>query len=326
MTRLRARRDGARALRRADAARNGRSSSPGSRRHLYDLVRDYPGRSGKGSARRCCWPPARRSAASLRDGLGPAVALELLHNAFLIHDDIEDDSERGGASRRCTSCTGARSPSTPGTRWPAWRSSRCATTAVLGARVAERVLAEFLAMVRQTTEGQALELGWRRDNVVDLEPADYLELVGQEDLLVHDRLPAAGGRARSARAARPPGGAQPFRVLPRRRLPDPRRPAQPRRHRRGSGQGAARRPARGQAHADAHPPSGPRDSGAPRLAGRLPRPCPRAGGPRPTWSMFSSSWRCTAASGSLWSTATGSPPRPWMRSIRPSPVFRRPRI
>jgi len=31
-------------------------------------------------------------------------------------------------------------------------------------------------MVRQTTEGQALELGWRGENVVDVEPADYLGL------------------------------------------------------------------------------------------------------------------------------------------------------
>jgi hypothetical protein len=31
-------------------------------RHLYDLVRDYPPGPARGSARRCCWRPARRSA------------------------------------------------------------------------------------------------------------------------------------------------------------------------------------------------------------------------------------------------------------------------
>jgi geranylgeranyl diphosphate synthase type II len=30
----------------------------------------------------------------VREGLGPAVAIELLHNAFLVHDDIEDGSRR----------------------------------------------------------------------------------------------------------------------------------------------------------------------------------------------------------------------------------------
>ena len=29
---------------------------------------------------------------SVQEALGPAVAIELLHNAFLIHDDIEDES------------------------------------------------------------------------------------------------------------------------------------------------------------------------------------------------------------------------------------------
>ncbi len=37
---------------------------------------------------------------SLRDAMGPAVSIEMLHNAFLIHDDIEDGSDlrRGQAT------------------------------------------------------------------------------------------------------------------------------------------------------------------------------------------------------------------------------------
>jgi geranylgeranyl diphosphate synthase type II len=35
-------------------------------------------------------------------------------------------------------------------------------------------------MVRLTTEGQALELGWRHNNAVDLGPADYLGLTGKK--------------------------------------------------------------------------------------------------------------------------------------------------
>ena len=38
----------------------------------------------------------------------------------------------------------------------------------------------MLGAIVKTTEGQALELGWRRDNVVDLGPADYLELVAKK--------------------------------------------------------------------------------------------------------------------------------------------------
>jgi len=40
-----------------------------------------------------CIATARAYGATLDDALGTAVAIELLHNALLIHDDIEDESE-----------------------------------------------------------------------------------------------------------------------------------------------------------------------------------------------------------------------------------------
>jgi geranylgeranyl diphosphate synthase type II len=41
----------------------------------------------------------------------------------------------------------------------------------------DRVLEEFETMALRTLEGQATELGWRRDNVTALEPEDYLDLI-----------------------------------------------------------------------------------------------------------------------------------------------------
>jgi geranylgeranyl diphosphate synthase type II len=35
-------------------------------------------------------------------------------------------------------------------------------------------------MIRETLEGQALDLGWQRDNVVDLSLSDYLKMVGKK--------------------------------------------------------------------------------------------------------------------------------------------------
>jgi geranylgeranyl diphosphate synthase type II len=40
-----------------------------------------------------------------------------------------------------------------------------------------RVLEETVLMARQTAEGQAMELGWRHDNELDLDEADYLVMV-----------------------------------------------------------------------------------------------------------------------------------------------------
>src|SRR5712691_8217205 len=63
------------------------------RRYLYDLVADYPFRGGKMMRPSLCIATARAFGARLDDALRTAVAIELLHNALLIHDDIEDGSE-----------------------------------------------------------------------------------------------------------------------------------------------------------------------------------------------------------------------------------------
>ena len=47
----------------------------------------------------------------------------------------------------------------------------------LGRRVTALVLDEFTSAMWRTLEGQALELGWRRDGITALTPGDYLELV-----------------------------------------------------------------------------------------------------------------------------------------------------
>jgi geranylgeranyl diphosphate synthase type II len=47
----------------------------------------------------------------------------------------------------------------------------------LGPFLSMRILEETERMARESAEGQALELGWRRDNVVDVREADYLEMV-----------------------------------------------------------------------------------------------------------------------------------------------------
>ena len=67
------------------------------RRYMYDLLADYPGRGGKMMRPSLCIATARAFGAGAGDALQTAVAIELLHNAILIHDDIEDGStERRG--------------------------------------------------------------------------------------------------------------------------------------------------------------------------------------------------------------------------------------
>jgi geranylgeranyl diphosphate synthase, type II len=148
------------------------------RRHLYDLVADYPRRGGKMMRPSLCIAAARAFGASTDDALDTAVAIELLHNALLIHDDIEDGSEqrRGRptlhAEHGIPLALNAGDALTLVSLRPL-----IATRDRLGGEVAMHIIEETERMALASAEGQALELGWREDNVLDLDDADYLEMV-----------------------------------------------------------------------------------------------------------------------------------------------------
>ncbi len=69
------------------------------RRHLYDLIGGQLSREGKGIRPALCLATCRAFGGD-RERAASAAALELLHNAFLVHDDIEDSSECGATVRR----------------------------------------------------------------------------------------------------------------------------------------------------------------------------------------------------------------------------------
>src|SRR5512142_1886911 len=58
------------------------------RRYLYDLLPSYPLRTGKGLRPVLCLASCAAFGGAYEDALPLAAALELIHNAFLIHDDI----------------------------------------------------------------------------------------------------------------------------------------------------------------------------------------------------------------------------------------------
>ena len=54
---------------------------------LYGPMREYPSRPGKALRPALCMSAGRVFGGTADDLLGLAVAIELLHNAFLVHDD-----------------------------------------------------------------------------------------------------------------------------------------------------------------------------------------------------------------------------------------------
>ncbi|HVZ06303.1 polyprenyl synthetase family protein [Rhodopila sp.] len=148
------------------------------RHHLYDMLSDYPKRGGKMMRSSLCIATARAFGAEARDALHSAVAIELLHNALLIHDDIEDESEQRRDRPTLHALHGI----------PLALNAGDALTLLsirplfenfdrVGPRVALSIVRETERMAWESAEGQAMELGWRRDNRNGLSDADYLVMV-----------------------------------------------------------------------------------------------------------------------------------------------------
>lgn len=148
------------------------------RRHLYDLAADYPGRGGRSLRASLCIATSRAFGATLDDAVNSAVSLELLHNAFLVHDDVEDDSEERRGRPTLHLLHGVPMAVNVGDAL-AVMSLRplIENRRTLGPRLALRILEEAERMARESVEGQAIELGWRRDNAVDLDDDDYLQMI-----------------------------------------------------------------------------------------------------------------------------------------------------
>lgn len=148
------------------------------RRHLYDLAADYPRRGGRAMRPSLCIAATRAFGGSLEDALDSATAIELFHNALLIHDDIEDESEVRRRSPTLHAAHGIPLALNAGDTL-ALLSFRplVANVARLGPRISMRIIEETERMATESAEGQAMELGWRRDNAVAVSEADYLEMV-----------------------------------------------------------------------------------------------------------------------------------------------------
>jgi geranylgeranyl diphosphate synthase type II len=116
--------------------------------------------------------------ARLEDALRTAVAIEILHNALLIHDDIEDGSEQRRGRPTLHRLHGMPLALNAGDML-ALTSLRplLENSDAIGERLALRIIDETERMARECAEGQAMELGWRRYNSIGVSDADYLEMV-----------------------------------------------------------------------------------------------------------------------------------------------------
>jgi len=146
--------------------------------YLYDLLRDYPERGGKMMRSCLCIAAARAFGANVDDALPSAVSIELMHNALLVHDDIEDDSDerRGRPTLHRTHGIPLALNAGDALGLLAMRPLK-ENFHRLGISLAMRIFEDTERMAWESAEGQALELGWQRDNSIDLDDEDYLLMV-----------------------------------------------------------------------------------------------------------------------------------------------------
>jgi geranylgeranyl diphosphate synthase type II len=146
--------------------------------YLHDLLTDYPRRGGKMMRPCICIANARAFGARMEDAVRSAAAVEILHNALLIHDDIQDESEVRRGLPTLHELHGVPLAINAGDAMLLLAMRPLlANIPTLGSHVSMRILEETQAMARETAEGQALELGWRDGNRTDITEADYLTMV-----------------------------------------------------------------------------------------------------------------------------------------------------
>lgn len=147
-------------------------------RSLYDLILDYPMREAKGLRPALAIATCRCFGGKTDAILPTAAVLELYHNAFLIHDDVEDESlmRRGRATLHQEH--GIPIAVNVGDAMLAMSlEPLLENMSVIGLGPSLLILRAVARMSRESVEGQAIELDWIRKGVWDLTDDDYVDMV-----------------------------------------------------------------------------------------------------------------------------------------------------
>ena len=145
---------------------------------FYETVAEYPRRASKAIRPALCLAACRAHGGSSEDAVGAATAIELMHSAFLVHDDICDDAtlRRGAPALHVRHGVPLALTAGDALAWLALEPL-LASADRLGGSLALDVLAELQHMTRRTIEGQAAELAERERPPGELGTEDYLRVV-----------------------------------------------------------------------------------------------------------------------------------------------------
>lgn len=148
---------------------------------LYDLMLDYPLREAKALRPALCIATCRALGGTLEGVLKSAAVIEFYHNAFLIHDDIEDASEKRRDGLTLHRVHGVPIAINVGDAMLALALEPLLDNMrLLGLGKALQILQAIARMARESAEGQALELSWVSRAEWTLADREYLRMVHQK--------------------------------------------------------------------------------------------------------------------------------------------------
>jgi geranylgeranyl diphosphate synthase type I len=162
-------------------------------RYLYRPLGAYTKNAGKRHRPVICLLACEAVGGDPRRAWPSAAAIEHFHTAALIHDDIMDSS----LTRRGEPCLHIREG-----EGLAINAGDLALSLVTGTVVDDhgldpecrlRVLKELVDMTTRTIEGQALDIGWARDDRFDLTVDDYLVMANHKTAFYSGAVPLAVG-------------------------------------------------------------------------------------------------------------------------------------
>ena len=145
---------------------------------LYAPMLEYPLRAAKALRPAICIATCRALGGSLESVLPSAAVMELYHNAFLIHDDVEDGSEQRRDGPTLHARYGIPIAMNVGDAMLALALRPLLdNTRTLGLGKALRILDAVAHMAKVSAEGQAVELDWVRHHRWEQRDEDYLFMV-----------------------------------------------------------------------------------------------------------------------------------------------------
>jgi len=143
----------------------------------YKLLSDYPTRPGKGIRPAFCLAAAAAVGGDYRNAVNTGAAIELLHNAFLIKDDVVDQSLYRRGDLTLNRKYGLALAANAGDALKILSMSPLIDNLdVIGVRKSLQVILEIQTMANRSVAGQITELTYVKNNKTDLKAKDYFDL------------------------------------------------------------------------------------------------------------------------------------------------------